>query len=141
MANIPVAIGFVGLAGVAGLLIAWESLTDETDTHLPVNTANLTFPLANYNTMADTLQAALGDPTALIHFPDMTQVNSTFAQLQNADDLKALINAFGVRDRDFFGVSFLTLWEGSLTQYLTACLEEDELNPIKAKFTQLNVGF
>lgn len=139
--NAGIAIGFGFVAFMAATILVWETLTDDSEIDLNVTISNLTFPLGTYSIMADTLQTALGDPTALIHFPDMNQVTATFNQLQTADDLKALINAYGVRDRDLFGVSFLTLWEGNLMQTLIACLSDSELQPIRAKFAQFNLPF
>ncbi len=129
----------LGAAALAAILLAWENLT-ETDEIVPVNNQNLTFQLGTYTSFADTLQSAIGDPTAILHFPNMASINATFNQLQTKDDLAALINAFGIRDRDLFGVG-PTLFSGTLTQWLLRCLEESELQPIRAKFAQFNIPF
>jgi hypothetical protein len=97
-----------------------------------VNPNNLSFTQAQYKAMADRLEVAMR-----LFNTDEATVYSVLNQMITGDDLKSLINAFGIRNHG----SLLWKNDWNLTQWMTNELDADELTTVQNRFNQLGVPF
>ena len=128
--------------GVIAVILVWfygnkiyKALTNPptSDTTVAVNENNLTYPVGDYNLLAEHLVSAMFDVGT-----DEAAIYSVFDNMQTADDLRQLIKSFGQRDYYSFG---FPIWKGGLVEWLVYEMSASELQPVKDKFNQLGVAF
>lgn len=75
-----------------------KDTADQVDNELNESGLTLSYPLSNYNLMADQLQSAMFDAGT-----DENTIYQVMGKLKNAKDLLQLIKAFGIRTYYQFG--------------------------------------
>ena len=93
----------------------------------------LSYPLSNYNIMADQLQAAMFDTGT-----DEDTIYNVFKKLKNPKDLLQLIKSFGIRPYYVFG------WNQgnyNLGQWLTEELNISEIQNINSILRASNINY
>lgn len=128
----------IGILIIAALVAAWiygKRLINylfPPDPAGAVNTGNLTYTIAEYEGMADRMETAMSGAGT-----DEATIFSIINQMLTGDDLKQLINSFGIRHKgtSFFGD------EWTLAQWLTDELSSSDLAAVENRFEQLSIPF
>ena len=95
--------------------------------------SNLTYDQEQYNLYADKIQGALDRL-----FKDIDIVYSVMTEMQNKDDIKALIVAFGQRKPKSY---FVFGPASNLTEWIASALDTTEISKLNEKITQTGYKF
>jgi len=97
------------------------------------NASNLTFEPSDYIIIADNLEQAMTHLGS-----NDSAVLEAWSQAQNADDIRAIITAFGLRTNYLFSVS---KYEAGVIKWMQEELSASSLAQVKAIFNRFNVPF
>ncbi|MCF8460476.1 MAG: hypothetical protein K9G46_07110 [Flavobacteriales bacterium] len=100
--------------------------------NLGIVATNLSYTEAEYGIMADTLETAMAGAGT-----DEAAVSHVFNQMQTVDDLKKLIQKFGIRTKGIWPATD----EWNLMQWLTSEFSQEELEPIQQIFITDGIPF
>jgi len=125
----------INIALIVGLLyIAWKGKgyldsflstdddVDREDALADPNAANLSYPIINYTNWANRIEVALEN----LYNDDEDAVYSVFEKMLNNDDVLQLQKSFGTRARSPWGIGIIGGYTGTLSEWLTAQLSENE---------------
>ena len=130
----------------AGLLLAYlgyklflkkDQSGGTSDVNVPVNTNNLTFDPYAYKIYADGIEAAIWGTGSIASWTeDDEAIGEILSKMQNLDDVKALIAAYG---RRYVGV-FLSDG-GNLVQMITEYLDNDVKEDVNNTYASRGINF
>lgn len=95
-----------------------------------IKTDNLSYPKSQYTTWANILESAMFKMGT-----DEDSIYNVFRKMNNDDDVKALITAFGSRRQE------LQLYSSTLGEWLTRELDESELTELNEILSNKNINF
>ena len=105
----------------------------DTSELLIVNQANLSYPVNQYGIFADNMEASMQAAGK-----DFGKTMGVLNSMQNGDDLKQMIKAFGKRTNYAF---FLPKYDANVIYWLGEEYKGDDLAEIRERFLDLNVAF
>lgn len=95
-----------------------------------IQSNNLSYPKSQYTTWANILESAMFRMGT-----DEDAIYNVFRKMNNDDDVKALITAFGSRRQE------LQLYSSTLGEWLTRELDESELTELNQILSNKNINF
>lgn len=102
-----------------------------------INTGNLSYQRHTYKAFADAIEAAVWGTGA---FPAMTEddaaIGQILMQMQNIDDVYALMDAYGVR-----GVGIVLQDRGNLVETIQRYLDADVKRDVNTAYQQRGINF
>lgn len=107
----------------------------QTQEEVTVNPANLTFDAAVYNSLADSIEAAVWGGLLSVTEDDEA-IFDALRKMKNLDDVKALIKAYGIR-----GEGIVLQEYYNLPQTITLYLDESYKNEINALYSQRGINY
>lgn len=129
----------LGIIGIVAAVLAYyfgsrsgkasvATPNEATSAASEIDTANLTYSLSTYDTMANKLYAALGSI-----FTDEESVYSVFTSMRTIDDIKQTIKAFGAKG----------VWpfNGTLSEWIYQEMSSSEISQINSIFSRNNINY
>ena len=99
--------------------------------------SKLTYPKFTYTAFADQIEAAIwGTGAVASWWEDDEQIADILKQMQNIDDVRALIDAYGVRT-----VGLLISDGGNLVESVASYLDNDLKEEVNADYAAKNIPF
>lgn len=107
----------------------------QTQEEITVNPANLSFDNAVYNSLADSIEAAVWGGLLSVNEDDEA-IFDALRKMKNLDDVKALIKAYGIR-----GEGIVLQEYYNLPQTITLYLDSSYKNEINALYSQRGINY